>query len=211
MTLLELMIAVGILGTILMVSSQIGVSSGSAYRQASSGAELSAKAKLVVDRVAMELQIASVGTFFPDLDAGVQDTSNLTFQQLIDINAGVPVYGGPDPNEVMSLQLRLANGEVDDGVDNDGDGLVDEQELVLTRNVGADSQVATVLCANIRERLEGEVLGGGDENGNGLVDEAGFNIERDGNVLTVRLSVVGTDFRGGPMIRSAETAVRLRN
>jgi len=43
------------------------------------------------------------------------------------------------------------------------------------------------------------------------VDEAGFDIERNGDVLTLRLTVAGTDFRGQAMTRTAETAVRLRN
>jgi len=186
-------------------------SSRGAYGQATTAADLVAEAKLVVDRVAIELQIASTGTFNPELNAGVRNTSSLTFQQLVDIVGGAPVYGGPDPNEVMSLQLLYANGELDDGIDNNGDGLADERQLVLTRNIGAGSQVSTTLCSNISEFLEGEFVGGGDENGNGLVDEAGFDIERNGDVLTIRLSVEGQNSRGETMVRTVETAVRLRN
>lgn len=213
-TVIEVLISLGVLASLLLISLRVGTSSSSAYRQATTGAQLSAEAKLTVDRVAMELQMASVGTFFPDLDAGgVTNTSSLTFQQLVDIVGAAPVYGGPTPGEVMQLDLRLSAGEVDDGLDNDGDGLVDERSLVLVRDLGAASELEVTLCANVTERLEGEggLPDGEDDNGNGLVDEAGFDIARNGDVLTIRLSVAGTDFRGQTMVRTAETAVRLRN
>jgi len=213
-TVIEVLISLGVLASLLLISLRVGTSSSSAYRQATTGAQLSAEAKLTVDRIAMELQMASVGTFFPDLDAGgVRNTSSLTFQQLVDIVGAAPVYGGPTPGEVMQLDLRLSAGEADDGLDNDGDGLVDERSLVLVRDLGAASELEVTLCANVTERLEGEdgLPDGEDDNGNGLVDEAGFDIARNGDVLTVRLSVAGTDFRGQTMVRTAETAVRLRN
>jgi prepilin-type N-terminal cleavage/methylation domain-containing protein len=213
-TIIEVLISLGVLASLLLISLRVGTSSSSAYRQATTGAQLSAEAKLTVDRVAMELQMASVGTFFPDLDAGgVRNTSSLTFQQLVDIVGAAPVYGGPTPGEVMQLDLRLSAGEADDGLDNDGDGLVDERSLVLVRDLGAASELEVTLCANVTERLEGEdgLPDGEDDNGNGLVDEAGFDIARNGDVLTIRLSVAGTDFRGQTMVRTAETAVRLRN
>jgi len=213
-TVIEVLISLGVLASLLLISLRVGTSSSSAYRQATTGAQLSAEAKLTVDRIAMELQMASVGTFFPDLDAGgVRNTSSLTFQQLVDIVGAAPVYGGPTPGEVMQLDLRLSAGEADDGLDNDGDGLVDERSLVLVRDLGAASELEVTLCANVTERLEGAdgLPDGEDDNGNGLVDEAGFDIARNGDVLTVRLSVAGTDFRGQTMVRTAETAVRLRN
>lgn len=213
-TVIEMLISLGILGSLLLISMRVGTSSSSAYRQATTGAQLSAEAKLTVDRVAMELQLASIGTFVPDLDAGgVRNTSSLAFQQLVDIVGAVPVYGGPSPGQVALLELRLAPGEADDGLDNDGDGLVDERSLVLVRDLGAGSEVEVTLCSRIAERFEGENLlpDGQDDNGNGLVDEAGFDIERNGDVLTLRLTVAGTDFRGQAMTRTAETAVRLRN
>jgi hypothetical protein len=44
-----------------------------------------------------------------------------------------------------------------------------------------------VLCTGIGELLEGEVADGVlDDNGNGLVDEEGFNVQRTGDLLTIR-------------------------
>lgn len=213
-TILEMLISLGVMATLFMISMRVGASSSSAYRQATTGAKLSAEAKLTVDKVAAEMQLASIGTFFPDLDAGgVRNTSSLAFQQLVDIVGATPIYGGPTAGEVALIELRLSTGETDDGVDNDGDGLVDEQDLWLVRDLGAGSEVQVKLCTDVTERLEGEVAAanGEDDNGNGLVDEAGFDIERNGDVLTIRLSVGGTDFRGQTIVRTAETAVRLRN
>ena len=210
-SLIELVISISLLGLIFGLATLVGSASSGAYGEASTSSELDAQAKLTLDRVAMELQLASIGTFDPELNFGAASTSDLVFQQLIDIDGGVPVYGGPAPDEMMSLELLIGAGEADDNVDNDGDGLVDERRLVWTRNIGTDEEVATILCGNVRELLEGEQGGGGDENGNGLTDEAGFVIERSGDVLTLRLSIEGLSSRGEVVVRTAETAIRLRN
>ncbi len=210
-TLIEMVIAIGIFGVLIGFATMIGDASRGAYGQATSASVLNAQAKLNLDRIAMEMQVASIATFDPALETGIVNTSSLTFQQLVDINAGVPVYGGPLPGELMSLELTLDDGESADGMDNDGDGLIDEQQLVLTRNVGSAEEVAVTICGNVREFLEGELPGGGDENGNGLTDEAGFDIGRNGDVLTLRLSLEAVNSRGEVLVRTVETAIRLRN
>jgi prepilin-type N-terminal cleavage/methylation domain-containing protein len=212
-SMIELILAVGILGVIFGLAGLVASASSGAFGEATTSSELDTQAKLTLDRIALELQVASTGTFDPELDAGVTNTSNLTFQQLVGIDdvTGEPRFGGPELDEVMTLTLLIGAGEVADGTDNDGDGLVDEWQLVLTRNVGSANEVATTLCGNVRSLLEGEVAGGGDENGNGLADEAGFDIERNGEVLTLRLSVEKRNSRGQVIVRTAETAIRLRN
>ena len=44
-----------------------------------------------------------------------------------------------------------------------------------------------------------------------MIDEQGFHLVRAGRVLTVRLTLEAVDPQNGRLIRSAETAVRMRN
>jgi len=210
-SLLEVVFSVALLGTIMMLTGLVSTTGQNAYQGTSAASALNAKVKLTIDRIAMEMQLASVGTFVPTLDGVVTDTSVISFQQLVDIQDGVPVYGGPTPDEVMAIQFLIGAGEVADGADNNGNGLVDEMRVVLVRDVGTALQSRVTLCNDVSSLLEGEVLGGGDENGNGLTDEGGFVLERNGEVLTIRLSLEGVSADGVVLVRTGETAIRLRN
>ena len=203
------MTLIAIIASFAGMVSQTG---NSAYEGTSLTANLNSKVKLTLDRVAMELQLASKDTFLPALEVGVTNTSVLVFQQLVDVQAGgVPLYGGPTVGEVMALRLVMDTGELDDGIDNNGDGLVDEKRLILARDLGAGTQKIVTICHDVSEMAEGEVAGGGDENGNGLIDEQGFDLQRDGDVITIRLSVQSVSTSGVVLERTAETSLRLRN
>ena len=133
-----------------------------------------------------------------------------------DIPIPTSLFVEPDRAHIdWSNQHRLAfeydTGEVDDGVDNDGDGLADEGNLVLRRNDGLANEVRIVLCRGVAELFEGELANGIDDNGNGVVDEAGFNVHRVGDVLTIRLTVQDALGQGVILTRSLETSSRLRN
>jgi hypothetical protein len=131
-------------------------------------------------------------------------TSNLQFRKAIGFTGTGPQWGQP-----LSLAFEYAPEELDDGLDNDGNGLVDDGVLVLTRDVGGNEQ-RLVLCSGVRELLEGEEANGADDNGNGVINEAGFNVRRVDDVLHVRLSLEEV-LENNTIVRTLETAVRLRN
>ena len=87
---------------------------------------------------------------------------------------------GPWLTQGQRFEFVYDPDEVDDGQDNNGNGLIDEGRIVWTRNVGAPDERSVVLCHQVREYLEGEVPNGLDDNGNGLVDEKGLSFERNG-------------------------------
>jgi hypothetical protein len=113
--------------------------------------------------------------------------------------------------EPARFLLELEDGETDDGVDEDGDGLVDERRLVWIRNEGLPDEDRTVLAHDVREFLAGEVPNGMDDNGNGLIDERGLSFELDGEVLTVRLTLERMDRGGRRVVVTRETAILVRN
>ena len=97
-------------------------------------------------------------------------------------------------------------------MDNNGNGLVDEGRLVLTRNDGQANATRSVLCTYVREMFEGEIGGDNDDdNGNLVFDECGFNVHRDGDVLTIRICVEEPSYQDNSVTRSMAVSIRIRN
>jgi hypothetical protein len=118
---------------------------------------------------------------------------------------------GPTFGPVTRIEWRPDPNDPNDGADNDGDGLTDEGEIVISLNFGSAGQLDTVIATGVPRLLLGEVQNGADDNGNGLQDEAGLSFERlaDGSVrvrLTVQARKQGTTFS-----RTVETTVLPRN
>jgi hypothetical protein len=202
-TLVEAIVA-GSLMVLLLSSAVLAARGGmGAFRatQDTSGAET--RVRRALDRVVFELLSAGASELLPN-PAGDFGTDSLQFRKPIGLAGTAPVWG-----PILSLAFEYAPGELDDGLDNDGNGLVDDGQLVLTRDVGGDEH-RVVLCRNVAELLEGEIANGDDDNGNGVRDEGGFNVHRVGEVLFVRLSVLEA-MDTGTITRTLETSVRLRN
>lgn len=177
-SLLELMIVTSIFGIILAGVYGILMSTQSTYAVGTASASLNLQARRTVDRIAEELRDAGVETLFPSptLPFGSDD---LTFQKNVGYQAGAIVWG--DVNRValwepaspalalwtdlgganeksafLTLWVReYAEGEVANGLDDNGNGLVDEKgisfaldgntltiRLTLER-IGEDDQVYT--------------------------------------------------------------------
>jgi len=202
-TLLEVLIALAMLGTF-FGSLLLVVSRGSSTAQ--SGMEhqsLEALARRTLDRMARELSGAGSGTLTP-APVAPWGSDHVTFQCVAGYAAGAVQWDVP-----ASFSLELDEGELDNGTDDDGDGLVDERQLVYTRDpLGAAER--TVLVHGVCELSEGELDNGADDNGDGLRDEAGLAFQRASGVLTVRLSLQSSA-RGATAVRSLQTRIGLRN
>jgi len=176
----------------------------SAYRATSIVADLDGSARRSLRRAADELTTIDGVNMFPD--ATGDGTETLTFTQATGVVNGVVVWG---PTTSVGFEYEI--GEVDDGQDNDGDGVIDEGVLVFIRDAGGANEKRVVLCHHVREWAQGEVDNNVDDNGNGLVDERGFNVQRVGDVLTLRLWLEGSGGGGTTVVRQNQTTVRLRN
>lgn len=202
-TLVEMAIAVALF--LLLMSSAIVAARGGmeAFRSSQDLSDLETRARRALDRAVFELLAVGSSELAPN-PTGSFGTDALEYRQAVGLDGTAPVWG-----ELRALALEPAEGELDDGVDNDGNGLVDDGELVLIRDVGgADQRI--VLCRGVRELAEGEAPNGADDNGNGVIDEAGFNVHRVGNVLFVRLSLEEA-VPTGSVVRTLETSIRIRN
>jgi prepilin-type N-terminal cleavage/methylation domain-containing protein len=205
-TLIEIAIAMGILG--LVLSSVIGMlsSSSKGFNQGSTSALVQNDARRTLDRLAVELENAGLGTLLPN-PVGIA-ADDLVFQIATGVNEadGTIVFG-------TSTRLRFVfePGELVNGLDDDGDGLVDEGCVVLTRNYFQANELNVTLARRIPSLLEGEIGNGIDDNGNGLVDERGFAMTREGDLLRLRLSMMRAAPDGNVAITTVETALRLKN
>jgi Tfp pilus assembly protein PilV len=175
------------------------------FQEASTGADADAAVQRALERIARELMQADRGslTFTPNPITGA-DT--LTYQRTI----GAP--GGFALGPLQRLRWERAAAELDDGLDNDGDGLIDEGRVTLNTDLAAPAP-DVALVEGVTERLEGEFADAADNNGNGLIDESGLVMTFDAgtSTVTVRLTVARVAANGRLVERSATTTVRIRN
>jgi hypothetical protein len=155
-------------------------------------------------RVLQELFGVPVAAFTPGFGQPPFGSSVLEFETTRWEN------GAFSPLTTTRIGFELGRGEVDgNGLDDDGDGLVDEGALVLIRDFGGADEQRVVLLEGIASFLEGEVFNAADDNGNGLQDERGVSFERVGNSLVLRMTVCGVGPHGEVMQRSVRTALPL--
>lgn len=164
------------------------------------------RAHRALERVLRELDGASLTRLVPD-PTGALGTDNLVFQK----SAGVDAAG----NVVWSTQTRIAlvpeDGENTNGLDDNHNGLVDERKLTVTHDFGTPAARTETIAHFLPALAPGELANGTDDNGNGIIDEKGFNVQRVGNLLTVRLTVEARAGGGDWTSWSETSQLRLRN
>ncbi len=204
-TITEVALGIALLAVFMGATGIAALRSADAFSAARRVDELQSETARVMTRVTGELVGTGTGVLAPDPDTD-WGTGVFGFRYPIGFNAGAVTWGN-----LQTIGFEYAAGEIDDGADNNGDGLVDEGQIVLVRDVGLASQRRVVICSNVAELGEGEIVNNLDDNGNGVRDEAGFNVQRVGDVLTVRVTLQGIGETGVLMERSMSGSVRLRN
>jgi prepilin-type N-terminal cleavage/methylation domain-containing protein len=203
-TLVELAISMVLVAVLLGLFFMTTQAASSAVNTGVAVAELDALAQRSLERVCEDLKSSSLELATPQAVAPFS-ADTIDYQRRRGLDAGGnPVWG---PLERLSFEYDEAN----DGIDNDGDGLVDEGRLVWSENPGAASERRVILAADVREYLAGETLDGTDQNGNGLLDEHGFALDFTGRSVAVRLTLE-ICLRPGQLISStAQRTITLRN
>lgn len=203
-SLLEILIVASVL--VLLVGGAFALLGSASDAQAlgTAHATLERNATSAVERIAREIALGGSNTFSPApaspnwCDAVAFETPNGP--------ADASAWG-----EIRGIALIRDPNDPDDGVDNDGDGLIDECLLVLETGPDSSNVTRTVLARNVREYLEVEEPNGQDDNGNGLIDESGLCLTCDGGVWTVRLTLERRGPRGELVTRTVTTSASPRN
>ncbi len=208
-SLVELLVAATILALVLGMLSLTGSASSAVFHSGITRAHLESQIESAMQRVVAELRVAGKTTLDPQVTPGMS-TDSLEYAQALDLHDGQVVWSPP-----RRLAFEYAPHESNDGLDNNGNGLVDEGRLVLTLDLGTPGERRVVLTNWVPELLEGELPNGADDNHNGLIDEHGFCVEHvadaAGDALLVRLSLQRRDADGRPVIKTVQAKVRVRN
>lgn len=210
-TLVEIAISAVVLSMLFGGIALATVSSSGAVSEGLSQAEVDKLTGRVLARMIDEFESAIQTSLTPTaaLTAGGSPTidysQDLGWDDLNDQLAGA--------GEVVRIEFDDAPNDPANGLDDDGDGLIDQGHVYLVRNPDdpVDEQRIT-LAKGVARMLEGEVADGvNDENGNGLVDEQGLWFTLDGNELTIRLTLERVGANGRRYVSTAESSVFLRN
>ena len=203
----------GVILTIMMGGSVMLMKRGrDLHRWAAVTGDLNSRAARGVSRINRTLLGCGFDALTPDLttpagaDTVWSSTLDLQLGDDWDSDNDVVIWGNS-----TRIQLELEPSEIDNGADDDGDGLVDEHRVVLIRNFGAADEQQVVLVNGVSEFLEGETFNGLDDNGNGMVDEEGLCFSLDGSVLSVQLTLQRLGPDGSTVTRTQGTTIGLRN
>ncbi len=205
-TLIELLITTALLGAVMGSAILFSVSSSQLHREASMRATAQTKARRILDRIVSEIAYAERDSLLPDATGG-SGTNDIRFNRIEGMVGGVAV-----PGVTMRLWREPSPTDPDDGIDNDGNGLIDEGRLVLVRDDGGPAERSTVLVNTVRELFEGEARGNlVDENGNGVIDESGFFVHSNANLLTIGISIDECGLDGTSVVASVTATIAFRN
>ena len=111
----------------------------------------------------------------------------------------------------MVIRLEYMPGETNNGIDDNGDGFVDECRIVRVENPGTPDETILVLGTQVSEFYEGESPNLNDDNGNGLIDERGLCFYRTEDLITILVTLLRRDSQGRVETRSSMTTIAVRN
>jgi type II secretory pathway pseudopilin PulG len=203
-SLLETIFSLSVLSILVASAALAASTSGALQARTGNAAQLDAQAARSVRAVAQRLRAVDSDSLFPVPGDGF-GLDTMTFRTLL-----TTPTGGLQWSPVGRFELEPEPGEGDDGIDNDGDGLIDEQRVVLLPDIETPDR-RIVVARDVPELLEGEIANGVDDNGNGLIDEAGLCFSAEEGILTVRVSVAAALDGRRVTVRTAEQSLRLRN
>jgi hypothetical protein len=206
-TLIELAVSSVVLSILVLAVGLAMLRTDGAFRQGVATSSCEADVRRILDRAVAELRDADRSSLALT-PAPPLPSSSVDYARVTGIVAGVATLG-----PTRRLRWQIAAGELDNGLDDDGDGLVDEGQVELLPDVAGAPGTAIGIGSPVRELLEGEVQNGLDDNGNGLVDEPGLCITQDATTGTVTLRLTIEEMGPGRRLvtRTVETAVRARN
>ena len=146
-SLVELSIVLLIIAVVLVPLGKFVTDSTGAYSGLSTSINETSRSLVVLDRIVDEL---ITGNFTSVAPAVPTNSESIEFQKIVDTQNGLPVFGNPIHIELIPLESDTTN-----GVDDDGNGLVDECGIRIWEDKPPTSlspeaeDVATIICGNL--------------------------------------------------------------
>lgn len=205
-TQIDLMIGLTLLSMILGSIATASSSGTNLFQSGMVRSQLEVQSTRTMGKIRQELFVSEMASIAAIAQAPFWD-DEIEFDQPGDFSSDVGMLN----KRAVRIEFQYEDGELDDGIDNDSDGLIDEGIVLMTRDVGGPEEQEVVLCRDVREYLEGEIANGADDNGNGLIDEKGLCFDITGQNLAIRLSLEDQDRLGNVVTRTLVTSIWLRN
>lgn len=206
-TLLELLVVCALLGTVLGAIVMTLRSTQGSYERGLSRAEVDAQAQRLLERIKAEVRSADRSSVALAPGAPFA-ASSLDYARAGGWQGGALVVETP-----RRLRMALAPGELDNGLDDNGNGLVDEQRVELLLDPVGNPLQAIGWGSWLRETAAGELDNGLDDDGNGVVDEPGLWFAYEPATGSLRIQVtLERALPGGRRLTSTKRAtLQLRN
>src|SRR5258706_4194635 len=203
---IELAIVVVVMSVALTAVGLFDSSNRQTLEQSTAVGVAQQRAHEALERVLRELEGASIASLVPD-PTGPLGSDEIVFQKSKGVTgSGVVVW-----STRTRIALAMEDGETLDGTDNNNNGLVDERKLTVTYDYGTPAARTVTIAHRIPALLPNEIANGSDDNGNRVVDEEGFNLQRIGNLLSVRLAMQARGTAGRWVSWTENSDLKLRN
>ncbi len=205
LSLLEVLVSAAVMGLILIAVGIVAKTGNGVFRSAQVHDGMRQDLQRVLERIADAVAMSGKTSFSPTPVAPL-GSSSLEFRVPTGMTAGSVDWGTR-----TRIAFEYTAGDPNNGHDDDGDGFVDDGDIVLVQDVGGANERTTILARHVAEYADGESPNAADDNGNGLVDEKGLSFVLDGDQLTIRITVVELDPDAHPLLVTGSTRLRLRN
>ena len=177
-TLVEVSIAVLIFGVLAVTTIALVKTTGDSYADGSLHSYLNTQSRLFLEQVSRELGSAGINTLSPAFPA---NSTSLTFQMASGYANGQVVYAAP-----ITYAFQYAIGEVDNGIDDNRDGRIDEGQVVRTEN-GQSVTLSLDLAEN------------------------GITFTRNSNTVSIVITLERLDDKGNLVTYTRALTVQVRN
>jgi prepilin-type N-terminal cleavage/methylation domain-containing protein len=205
MSLIEVSVASGIVSVLLFAATSVANRSFTAAQNMDRASDLERKGQTAMETICAALTDAGRTTLDP-LPLTPYGSSTLQFRPAAGYTAGTVTWKDPSV-----IAWRESSKDPENGLDDDNDGIVDDGEVVLRRNVGTGSENLVLLARGVPARAPGELVNSADDNGDGLRDERGLSFVMVKNGIRVRLATARIDAEKKVITRMAERIVALKN
>ncbi len=193
-TLIEITVATAVLGVALMSITQLFLSSSEAFSSSTKRAQLTIRSQVVMNRLCDEI---ITGRFLTLTPPNPTASDRLRFDKIIGFASGEPVYGNPVQIELVLLEGPGGPGS--NGIDDNGNGLIDEGAVLIWEDFPPQSPVTpgpedvqTIIVMNVAKD--------------------GLSFTRMGAMLAIDLTLQAVAEPGvDPVSHTLRSGIRMRN